>query len=260
MSRGQPGRARRLAEEAGLAASLMSRLPLPRFEVVTGATPISAVWAFPLLGGLVGLAGAAAFLVTLPLLGTAPAALAAVTAMLLVSGALHEDGLADFWDGIGAGGSRERRLEIMRDSRIGTSGAAALVIALALKAALIAAIFGRSDVPTTASAIVAAAAAARAAIAIPLALLAPARKDGLAGSGGRAGPARLLAAAAIGAVVATGLGAGAGAALLIGAALGAAAVTLVARGRIGGYTGDVLGAVAVTAELAGLAGWAIRLA
>jgi adenosylcobinamide-GDP ribazoletransferase len=96
--------------------------------------------AFPAAGLVVGaIIGAVLVLVTW--LG-APAAVAApiaVAAGLLVTGALHEDGLADTADGFGGGATAERKLEIMRDSRIGTYGVLALIAGLALKAVAIAA-------------------------------------------------------------------------------------------------------------------------
>ena len=105
---------------------LLTRLPVG--WLATSAEPArlaDAVWAFPVVGAVVGAIGGAVFWVCARL-GMPPAVAAVWTlaSMLLVTGALHEDGLADTADGLGGGRTRERKLEIMRDSRIGTFGGA----------------------------------------------------------------------------------------------------------------------------------------
>src|SRR5450755_4275560 len=109
---------------------------------MTAQLPVGAyVWAFPVAGLAVGaLSGISLSLARAAGANPSIAALAALAVGLLVTGALHEDGLADFWDGIGGGRTRERKLEIMRDSAIGSFGAAALFIALAVRWSAIAAI------------------------------------------------------------------------------------------------------------------------
>src|SRR5204862_794236 len=93
-------------------------------------------WAFPLVGAGVGAIAALTFLVAELLgCGSAPAALLAVAAGLAVTGAFHEDGLADTADGFGGGKSREEKLAIMRDSRHGSFGVIALVLRGGLRAA-----------------------------------------------------------------------------------------------------------------------------
>jgi adenosylcobinamide-GDP ribazoletransferase len=101
--------------------------------------------AFPLAGLVVGLI-VGAILVLAAWLGAPPsvAALIAVGAGLGLTGALHEDGLADVADGFGGGATRERKLEIMRDSRIGTYGVLALILAVALKATVLATLAAQS--------------------------------------------------------------------------------------------------------------------
>ena len=141
-------------------------------------------WAAPVAGAVVGLIGALVLALTallgLPLLlraGLATAALVAAT------GALHEDGLADVADGFGGGLTRERKLEIMRDSRIGAYGALALALALILRVGALAAALDGGLWRGSLSLILVAA-LSRAASLTPLALLAPARADG---SGAAAG-------------------------------------------------------------------------
>ena len=110
----------------------------------------------PVAGALLGLAAALPFLLALRL-NEPPlvAAILGVAASVVLTGALHEDGLADVADGFGGGFSRERKLEIMRDSRIGAYGATALMLSLALRAACLTALAAtpfRAGVRTTSGA------------------------------------------------------------------------------------------------------------
>jgi adenosylcobinamide-GDP ribazoletransferase len=232
------------------AFALLTRLPVPR---LAGEWPPLAriVWAFPLAGAVLGAIGGAVY-AGCAALGVAPAfaAICALAALLLAGGALHEDGLADMADGFGGGRTRERKLEIMRDSRIGSFGALALMLALAARGVAIAEIGASRDVL---AAMIAAAALARAAITVPLLLLAPARPDGMAAALGAMRSAQGALALLIAVALAMLLLAPFVALRAIVAALAAAlAVSLLARRNIGGYTGDVLGAAAVLAECAAL--------
>lgn len=245
---------RRLAEELGLAFSLLTRFPLPRFEVRTTANLSSAFWAYPLAGAVVGLAGALVF-TTISALGLSPwpATLAALTAMALATGGFHEDGLADFWDGLGGGQTREAKLEIMRDSRIGTYGFLALFLALAMSAALYVEIAKTADV--AALAMIATATLARAAIAVPLFALKPARPEGLAVAAER--PTVVVTAVAVISAVLVAMilmGPGLATAMILGALAGSGLTTWLSSSYLRGYTGDVLGASAATAALFGLLG------
>src|ERR1700686_482309 len=108
------------------------RSPISHSTPIGGADIARASWTLPVIGMLIGLLGASVYWIAFhldlpPLLG----ATLAVAATLAVTGCLHEDGLADTFDGLG-GDSRERKLEIMRDSRIGTYGACALTLSLLL--------------------------------------------------------------------------------------------------------------------------------
>src|SRR5690348_3107689 len=91
-------------------------------------------WAAPVAGVVVGLIGALALALT-TLLGLPPILRAglATAALVIATGALHEDGLADVADGFGGGATRARKLEIMRDSRVGAYGAIAIALALILR-------------------------------------------------------------------------------------------------------------------------------
>jgi adenosylcobinamide-GDP ribazoletransferase len=172
-----------------------------------------------------------------------------MAATLLATGAFHEDGLADAADGLGGGLTRERALEIMRDSRIGTYGALALGMALALKFAALAAL-----APADAAALVALGhGISRYA---PVAVVARhpyARETGakftapsVSAAGHRVALATTLALAA---ALALALGPGGALAALAGAALLAALGARRYLRRLGGYTGDCLGATQQMAEL-----------
>ena len=247
------------ARDLGDALRFFTRLPLAGAANEEPLDFNRFAWAAPATGAIVGLVGSVVLALTEPLglpplirAGLAPAALVAAT------GALHEDGLADAAGGFGAGGALPRRLEIMRDSRIGAFGAIALTLALilrvgALAAALAGGFWGAAAALTLVSAV------SRAGALTPLALLEPTRSDGAGASAGRL-KARAFAAAwgaafviafALG-VVAVGLG---HAVVAVGAgAVGAAAMTALARRRIGGQTGDVAGAAQQWAEIAAWCG------
>ena len=117
-----------------LAVQFLTRVPIGRINVYTPERMTAATRYYPLVGVLVGGFCALVFVASTTLLPTVVAVLLSIAAGLLLTGAFHEDGLADTFDGIGGGLTRERALEIMRDSRLGTYGTLALVAALALKA------------------------------------------------------------------------------------------------------------------------------
>jgi adenosylcobinamide-GDP ribazoletransferase len=206
-------------------------------------------WAFPLVGAGIGAVVALVFFVgELIRLGDWPSALLAVLAGVLLTGALHEDGLADTVDGLFGGSDRARRLAIMRDSRHGTFAILALVLSVALRAAALAQI---GEVVSTALALVAAHAVSRALLPIAMGALPSARDDGLGVGAGRPRPtsiaAGLIIALAIGAAA---LGPAHAAIAIAVTAAAVAATAATALRRIGGYTGDVLGALQQTGEIA----------
>jgi len=234
------------AQDLLTAFMLLTRLPVGWFG--SGSSDLArSVWAFPLVGLVVGLIGGLVFWL-LHGVGV-PAWLAAswaVAAILLVSGAFHEDGLADTADGFGGGRTRERKLEIMRDSRIGSYGAATLALSLLIRIGALAAIERPGAVL---AALIAAAMAGRGAMIVPLLLLRPARTDGMASGMGyvpqwSAGIGLGLAALFL--LIFLPIGGAFAAAIAGGAA--AFAVTQLARLQIGGHTGDVLGAAEVIVE------------
>jgi adenosylcobinamide-GDP ribazoletransferase len=251
---------RQKTEELGVALSFLTRFPLPEFKMRTPATVGSAFWAYPLAGALIGAPAAAIFWLCVTAgFSTAPAALFAMAATLMASGAFHEDGLTDFWDGLGGGQSREEKLEIMRDSRIGTYGALALVFTLGLQYTFLVNIHHYAGQASVMGAIIAAEAVSRGALALPVSCLPPARNDGLGPSMAVLPSGTILTGVAIAAVIAILLLGGGGVLMIVGAVLGAALIALLAWRFLGGFTGDVLGAVAVTARMAGLGAFALAV-
>ena len=215
----------------------------------------------PVAGLVLALPGCAVLALALALgLGGFVAGALAVAATALATGGLHEDGLADVADGFLGGATPERRLAIMRDSRIGAYGALALGLALLLRVGALAEIASRAGAPATCGAFAVAAILSRTATLVPLAALAPARPDGAGRAVGRPtgrthalawGLAALLALAAARLAGLPPAGALLGFLLAGGAGLALAAL---ARRLIGGQTGDVAGAAQQVAEVGALLG------
>jgi adenosylcobinamide-GDP ribazoletransferase len=225
-----------------------TRLPLPHAMPIAGADLARASWSLPVAGMLIGFAGALVYWISfhfdLPALVRAALA---VGATLALTGCLHEDGLADTCDGLG-GGTRERKLEIMRDSRIGTYGAGALALSLLLRVGALASLDGPAPV---ALALIAAHAGARAMVPLFLRLVPPARSDGLSSDTGRPPAASVAVAGLLGfALLLWCLGVGrAVVALLLLLAMLACLRWLCLR-QIGGQTGDTAGALEQIGEIA----------
>lgn len=233
----------RLAE-AHLAVVLLTRLPCGRLRQPVPSLG-AAAWAFPLAGLLVGLIAGAVMGAALAL-GLSPlvAGGLALGAQVVATGALHEDGLADICDGFWGGTTRERRLQIMRDSRIGSYGTIGLILVLGLRWLGLAALAELQAV----GAVVAVAMASRVGPAALMGWLPAARADGLGAQGKAVGTKRILVAALLGALPVLVLPQG-WAALAV-AAVALAMLARIARTKIGGQTGDVLGAGQQVAEVA----------
>jgi len=229
------------------ATAFFTRLPVdPR---AAGAWRLAdSAWAFPLVGaGIGGVAALALGLTQLIGLANWPAALLSVLAGLVLTGALHEDGLADTADGFFGGRDREEKLAILRDSRHGTYGVLAIVLSVLLR---VAALAGIGDVIHAGLALVAAHAASRAALPVAMRGLAPARPDGLGATAGTPRTLGAIAAALIGTAIALmALGPGRGAIALCLTGVIVFAMAELARRQIGGYTGDVLGAFQQIGEI-----------
>lgn len=207
-----------------------------------------AAWTFPVAGIVVGIVGAVVYGLAYRLgLPFWPAAALCVAATMTLTGCLHEDGLADTIDGFGGGETREQKLAIMRDSRIGTYGVCALVIAILLRVSALA-LLGAAG-PVTA-ALIAAHGAARAVMPAFMVLLPAARHDGLSASAGQPPLGSVAAAGVLGLLILIlCLGLGHGLAALIMLAIAAVLVGWLSLNQIGGQTGDVLGAAEQVSEI-----------
>ena len=240
--------AKSLSTELGTGLAFLTRLPLVHPQPVTGAELVRASWTFPIVGAGIGAFGALIYWLMHALgLPVFVCAVLAVAGTALITGCLHEDGLADTADGFGAGGTPERKLEIMRDSQIGVYGAAVLTLSLMLRVGAIASLV---EPALVAPALIAAHAGARAVMPVFMRRVPRARQDGLSADAGLP-PQRSSAMAVViglGALLlCLGLGATLIALLLVAAASGLMAS--LALKQIGGQTGDVLGAVEQTGEI-----------
>lgn len=259
---------------AGLAATLLaefaamvrfwSRLPLPRLGPADDpAAPPPFGRAIRMLpwASLVVAAPAALLVALLGTSGLPDLAIGglAVALTAALTGALHEDGFADVADGFGGGYTVERRLEIMKDSRIGAFGGVALAAQFVLRASLIGEAIDRFDGLGAALVVLAVAALARVLSLVLMVALPPARPDGLGRAAGRPETAPLAVALLGGLVVVAALalpiaGPTETVAALVTASATVFALGLLARRKIGGFTGDVVGAGTIAAEIAALVG------
>lgn len=241
------------ASELRLAFALLSWFPV---GTIPGEVPpmAASAWAWPIVGAVIGVLSAVvasvAFWAGLPPI---MAALLALAASALATGGMHEDGLADVADGFGGGGDRARKLEIMRDSRVGSYGVLALILATGFRAAGIVMVAGSAEL---AFALIGIAAASRAAMPLALCLMPAARTDGLGHAAtGQIGPARV--ALLVGFLFLLPLGPGVAFGVALAMALAALVLAGVAMRQIGGQTGDVMGAMQIVTECAG---WAVLTA
>lgn len=225
----------------------LTRLPVPEgLRHVEGRLARSARY-FPLVGVLIGVITGGVFLVASLGLPAFVAAGLAVVAGLLLTGALHEDGLSDCCDGIGGGATREKMLEIMRDSRIGTYGASALICSIGIRCIAL----SEMDAVQGLTALVVAHSLSRAMIPLVLVSGTYARSRGLASSvadGVTRFEASLSTVIAI--AVAFIAGPAAGLAAFAAAVLAGGMMLAILVRKIGGYTGDGLGAIQQLAEIA----------
>ncbi|SDP00745.1 cobalamin-5'-phosphate synthase [Phyllobacterium sp. YR620] len=253
-----------LLNETMRALAFLSRLPVSSrwFRDYDGALA-SSVRGFPLAGIIIALPAALVLLVTSSLPAFASALL--VTAVLAVTtGALHEDGLADVADGFYGGNSPQRRLEIMRDSAIGSYGTLALIFSVLLRTALLATVIGEVGSLQALAVLIGTEAASRAALAKFWQSLPSARPGGVADRAGVPTTNAANSALAIGGVVlAVGYGFAAGILAVIAAGALATLVffgfAALCRAKIGGQTGDTLGALQQFVSISLLLGLVIVL-
>ena len=223
------------------AMALLTRVPTRGGAHTERAVP----W-LPVVGAVIGAAVAGIYAATRGAVGPTTAAVVAVGAGIVLTGALHEDGLADTADAFGAGVSRERTLEILKDPRHGTYGVLALVLSVVVRIAAVSELTGLGAVV----ALPAAHAVSRAAAAWMLGRLPAATPGGLGAT--YAGPvtsSQAATAVAIGAIAAVGLLGPWGIGAVAVAVLVAWGTGRLAESKIGGITGDVLGAAQQLCEI-----------
>lgn len=251
-----------------VAAGYFTRLPVPAWVGWSSSELNRAARYFPLVGALVGLVSAGAMGLTTLVLPAALAVCIGMAASILLTGAFHEDGLADSADGFGGGYEPAQVLRIMKDSRIGSFGSIALILVLLTKFLALSALLDQS-LATAAAVLVMAHAASRAAALGVMALL-PYVRDG---ETSRAKPVaegigtrEWLTGAALGLLP---MALAVAAALVPWSsalvALGLALITIMLcaryfRRRLGGYTGDCLGATQQLCELVIYLAFCARLA
>lgn len=243
-----------------IALQFLTRVPAPRWVGFEPAWLNQSARHFPAVGLGVGAASALVLVAGHALFGTAVAVGLAMTASVLITGAFHEDGFADTCDALGGAVGRERALEIMKDSRIGTYGAVGLVLMLGLKAAAL----GSMPLAAAVPALLLAQTASRAAAVALIRLLLyagdvdHAKAKPMAQRVSTSGV--LVALAWVGLVAAMLLvdepqRAEAVFMSLLLAFAGTAWCAHWLRVRLGGYTGDALGATQQITELLMLLGW-----
>ena len=234
----------------------LSRLPVPG-RPAHPARMAEAMGAFPLAGLLIGLLGGLACALAAGL-GLPPtvAAVATIAFMALITGGLHEDGLADVADGFGGGQSQERKLAIMKDSLIGTYGVLALVFAVLLKITALSALLQEGMGVWALLALFAGVGAWSRTLCVTLMATTPnARGDGVAASVGQPGPEENRSALGLGAVALALLlwpvfGLGVTFAVFASSLAAFWLVRAFSLRHIGGHTGDVAGTVQIAAETA----------
>jgi adenosylcobinamide-GDP ribazoletransferase len=241
----------RLLPDLWSAFALLTRLPVPG-HVGTGAR---SAWAWPLVGAALGALGAGLAELALAL-GLTPGVVAVMVLALgaMLTGGLHEDGLSDTADGLFGGWTRERRLEIMKDSRVGSYGVLALILVTLARWSALAALLSAGGV----WALVAVGALSRAPMALVMAALPNARDRGLSHATGRPSWRVAMVGAALALAIACLFAGWATLPMLVAGGLAVAWLARMAQARIGGQTGDILGATQQLAEavaLATLAAW-----
>jgi len=261
----------RLMTEFTVAWLFLTCIPLPRWwnkpeqadaePVDQGGTikPLAdTVRTWPVVGMAVGaVAGGTLWLAAQVGLHPLAASFAGLMAASLMTGALHEDGLADVADGFGGGDTKAKKLRIMGDSRLGAFGVLALVMVVGFKAGVLA---GFNSPAFAAAALLTAHVLSRALLPMLMVALPPARRTGLAHGAGVPKKEDAMMAAGIGvlvAVLALGFGPGLVASVLAG--LSVAAVGWLANRHIQGFTGDVLGTAQQISEVIILASVAVML-
>ncbi|UVK36351.1 adenosylcobinamide-GDP ribazoletransferase [Mesorhizobium sp. AR10] len=247
---------RQALDDIALCLVFFTRLPLPVFDF-RGRSLAAAIWAAPVAGLVVAVIGAFGYAVGSWLgLADGPAAALALAAIMIATGCLHEDGLSDVADGFGGGKTRDRKLEIMRDSRIGAYGACALGLSLLVRWSVLSEFAGPAHVLF---ALIAAHAASRGLLGAFMHILPPARGDGLSAGAGTVSTETAGIGIALGAFALLMLGSGGAFVALILLGLLFFAFRALCRNQIGGQTGDTVGALQQLGEIAVLLAASVSL-
>jgi adenosylcobinamide-GDP ribazoletransferase len=233
---------RRALDGAAFAITFLTILPVPvRDEPDDGGT--APAW-YPLVGAVVGAVAGGVFAAADAGVGASVAAVAAIGTLVVLTGGLHQDGLADCADGMGVRGNLERRLTVMRDPAIGSFG----MLALLLWALLLTVSLAQLSRGEALAALITAAAVGRWSALLHARWAPPARRDGLGSAFSPSTPA--VAVAGLTAVTVAAIADVASAVAVVGAGvLVAAAVSVWSRRALGGRTGDTLGASVALTEL-----------
>lgn len=234
---------RRICQDLLCALGLLSRLPLPAHD----GRGAQASWSYPIAGAMLGALSGGAGILSLGI-GLSPngAALCSLAVAVMLTGALHEDGLADSADGLWGSHLRARRLEIMKDSRTGTYGVIALVLGLLARWIGLSILFEGENAWIS---VIGTAALSRAAMPALMATLPHARLNGLSHAVGLVPRSCAIIAAAIGVVFAYGCFGWDGTTAIAATAFATVIIARIALAKIGGQTGDILGATQQIAEI-----------
>ena len=229
-----------LGRDCCVSGSFLTRLPFPSVKGAGKKGSLGAASrAFPLVGAVIGVIAGLSLMAGASLnLHPLACALIALAVAALVTGALHEDGLADVADGFGGGSTKAAKLKIMHDSRIGTFGVLAVIFSVGIRAGILAGLPGPG---LGAAALIAAAALSRGLLPAAMHFMEPARKSGLAAKAGTPDREGWMKGLALGALLSF---------LFLGPWGGVVALAWLANRQIGGITGDVLGAQQQAAETA----------
>lgn len=228
-----------------IAISLLSRIPLRNETQHLISRGPNHLWAFPIVGILIGFICCCLGWIGLLLqLNSFAIGFLIVTAAAITTGAMHYDGLADTLDGLWGGWSAPQRLEIMKDSHIGVYGVIGLVISTGLQAALYGQIIQQSIWP-----IIGIMTISRAVMVPVMGFLENSRSSGLSSQVGKPKLQTIILAMTLGITIALLTGAWAA---IGGAILAACAIGKIAKNKIGGQTGDILGATQQLSEVAAL--------
>ncbi len=225
----------------------LTRVPVPAGSAAKTKPLATAMRTFPVAGAMIGLVGGLTFLLASFLGAPGPlCGFIAMFALVILTGCLHEDGFADIADGFGGGYERQRKMDIMRDSRVGTYGGAALVLSLLIRGTAA----GSLEPLDALAAMVAAAALGRGLIPISMTLNLSARSDGVGASSGYPTEGSMWTSILLALLIAlVALGPAHGLLCFAVGAIGVCLLAIIAKRQIGGYTGDVLGAGAQLVDI-----------